>query len=255
VNRLKATYGIATAAAALAFATPAAADFTGEIGDFFNPNQTTTISVAGMPDVFITAVNNGDPGGGGVNGEMPGGASAFPDNIDLDIGYDSGPGLYFFDMSDFVNNLPLDDTYALQYYIDIDGWFSPDQLLRLGLVRAGMNVTANNERTFTKHVVGVTPDPNDPTQNPSGPPDNWSDFGVFFDEELTTTGGNFASIFCGRCTRFLVTDVLVNPASVTGTLSSLTNNYNLVPAPASLALLGSGLALLGFSRRRNRKGA
>jgi hypothetical protein len=251
MNTFKLTASSGLIAAVVAFSAPVSA-YTGTIGDFFGTTLTETITVTDMPDVIFTAVNNGDPGAGGVNGEMPLGSVAFPDDIVLGIGVNVNTGRYFFDQSGYQSIvLTANTTYALQYYVDVAGWF--DQDMRLALVRAGMNVDVEDEFTFTKHVVGVTPDPNDPAQLPGGPPTNWTDFGVLFDEELVTTGGDFAEIFCGRCTRFLVTDILETGASVAiAGLSSLQNNYNIaaVPEPATIALFGTGLLGAGFARRR-----
>lgn len=130
--------------------------------------------------------------------------------------------------------------YTIELYAD-NPTSNPD--VRFGEVGIGVNVQSNAlNAAGRKRVVGqATPIVPVPT----------------FDETLETVPGSQPSdsIFCGVCRKFLVRDTLFVPANTnpavtgSGILNSVSNNYA-VPAPASVALLGLGLAAFGALRRR-----
>lgn len=236
------------------------ASFSGTVGGWSTASP-TTVSIAGNPDIIFTFLANGDSGGGAWNGSSNlDGTSAFADDVNLQIGYTQGQ--YVFDLS-FVNTsftAPLGTTYGIQYYIDVDGWFSDDQPFRLEDIFAGLNVTQNDQFVFTKRVEGVLSDPLDPDQSPSQPgaigaADEWTLLGTVFDETLTTSNNAPDSVTCGSCTRFLITDTLVRTVAGGGIVSSATNSFTIaeVPEPATLALFGTGLFAAGVANRRRRR--
>ena len=149
--------------------------------------------------------------------------------------------------------------FAIQYIVNIDTSTYPagpgDNVF--GTVRLSLNATSPfGKYSVTKRVQGLTP------VSATGGVNVWTgdanyDIGVKFDGTLTTTDSTPATIFCGVCTRFLVTDYVTILNSTIGTvLSQMTNTYQQVevPAPAPLALIGAGLFGIA-ARRRQRKAA
>jgi hypothetical protein len=271
VKHLKATSAIGVAAAALALSGPAAAITYSSISGWAGASPTVISSPdPNVPDVIFTYLSNGDGANTYEGAELLDGLTALPDSIDVEINRSTLTGRYTFDLSEMQSTLSANTTYGIQYYIDVDGWFSPDQVLRLGEVFLGANVAGSGTAmTFQKIVKGVLWDPSDPNQDPTQPgaigaADEWTILGpevqpappglAAFDDSLTTEGDNTVDIFCGQCTRFLVTDIITVPTGVGFDVSSVQNTYGLVPEPATLALFGSGLLAAGAAtRRRNRK--
>jgi hypothetical protein len=78
-----------------------------------------------------------------------------------------------------------------------------------------------------------------------------------FTAELTTTPTSGAdTATCGVCRKFAVTDVIdmTFAPGDRGIVFSISNTYRAAPVPATLALFGAGLLMMGGVMRRNRKG-
>ena len=158
---------------------------------------------------------------------------------------DSGSPFSFAGMS-------IGDTLAVQYVINIlPSSYPPDAgELRFGTVFLGLNVASAGGLTVTKRVQGLTP-------WQAGNTTAWSvnnnfALGQVFDQSISTDGQTNQQVFCGVCVTFLVTDYITlvgNQGSPTS-LSSISNTYEQVlPVPAPLALVATGLLGIGVARR------
>jgi hypothetical protein len=162
---------------------------------------------------------------------------------------------------DFTN-LIAGDVLAVQYVINIDpSDFPPlpDQE-RFGTVRLSLNAQGDfTGLTVTKRVQGLTPATGAFGEILWATNNNFA-IGEQFDsgDALQTTSSTAATIFCGVCTTFLVTDFIeLDTAQGVGTsLSQVSNGFDqVVPVPAPLALLGAGLIGIGVARRVAKKNA
>jgi hypothetical protein len=157
-------------------------------------------------------------------------------------------------------------VYTIQYYVDVDGWFGQD--FRLTEVFTGIERVGDGGSSVTKDIKGVLPLQADADQDPTGPagglksddtswtvlgPDagGWDGVTAFdaFDASTTSTGGSVTAPFCGQCARFLITDTITVIGGDTVTSVSNTFDQGVVPAPATLLLLGAGVLGLGFVGR------
>ena len=156
-----------------------------------------------------------------------------------------------------LSGVSAGDILGYQYVINIDTSDYPatGEELRFGNVFLGL--IANGifgDFTVSKRVQGLTP-----IVVTGGTP--WSEnpnfaVGAIFDQTISTTGATQASIFCGVCTTFLVTDLItINSTPIGADLSAINNSFEQVPVPAPLALVGIGLVGIGFIRRHAKKAA
>ncbi len=244
------------AVTALLAAGTAKADFNDSLADWAVAPEQTVVR-PGYPTMIFTYLGTGSQGAGCttyLGCELATGGEI---NSNANVAIDFSNAQQLFRVTIGNLDLPNPGTYSIQYFVDVDGWFSDDQPFRLGEIFTGIDRTGSNETAVrvTKDIKGVLPDLTDPTQDPDGPPDNWTLLGTVFDESVTSFGGSTEAPFCGQCTRFLITDtvVLVGGGTSNGA-NGITNTFGLVevPEPATLALLGVGVAGIGFSARRRK---
>jgi hypothetical protein len=158
-----------------------------------------------------------------------------------------------------AGNAQPGDIFAVQYVINIDTSLYPatDNELVFGTVSLGLNVDTAGGLTAFKRIQGLTP--NSVTNGPV----QWAantdfDLGAIFDRTIETSTQTNATVFCGVCTAFLITDYVVIDAGGIGStvLNSLSNRFEqTVPVPAPLALLGAGLIGIATTRRIAKKHA
>ena len=150
------------------------------------------------------------------------------------------------------------DVLGYQYVINIDPSGYPAGPTEEVFGRTFLGLLANGDfgsYTVSKRIQGLTPFAvTGGTQ--------WSVNGNFavgeiFDKTISTDGATEASVFCGVCTTFLVTDLItINSTPITADLSAINNSFEqTVPVPAPLALVGAGMLALGLSRRFGKKAA
>jgi PEP-CTERM motif len=197
--------------------------------------------VANLAASGWTTVNNSTPGG--TTGWFQGNAGVFPaeDGTDGYIAANFLNAALGGDISNWLLTpmLTVNDGDTLSFLTRANGEFADRLELRFSANGNSANVgsTTTSVGDFTTLLLTLNP-----TLTPVGYPTDWTLYTVTLSGLLGPTDGRFAF-------RYNVTDTLTNGDYIG--IDDVT--LNPVPEPATLTLLGIGLAGLGARRYRQRK--
>lgn len=136
-------------------------------------------------------------------------------------------------------SMTIDNGYTFSFYTRTDATGIPDHLeLRLSTAGTSVGSTTTSIGDFTNLLLDLNP-----TLDPTGYPDAWTQYTVTLVGLSGPTTGYFGF-------RYVVPDTSINGNYIAVDTVSLTGTAAAVPEPESMLLLAIGLSAMGFGLRR-----